>query len=214
MNNDAEDAKIQLETLQRLYGKDIAKLKKHDRFRQAMEIFRDVIASGTAANIAYTYGPRAFEYASNVINGVIDYGGNVVEAVNYLSDPMNYVVSVTEDDYMPIGEDAEEFALDLESGESAVSIPESITDSMTTGEEASGFFENVFENGWSSIVNGVDSMGGYGSAISDGYAADGVVGAIEAGIEGAGAVAEGMIGAIEGAEGVAEVMEILPFFFL
>lgn len=157
---DSAQAERQLATLQRLHGKNLNKLEKNSRFRKAVQIIKDITEVGSAAATAYKYGPRAVQGAVDLVNNVISYGTDYVQAVQYLNNPDNYLISVTEDDYVPIGEDDEMFALDLESGETAiaeVSLPEDISIIAPTAEETGGgFFSPLFDT----ITSGEDIITG------------------------------------------------------
>jgi len=195
------------QSLQRVkdnYGPDIKELKKHKSFRHAWEIYRNLATAASTANLTYRYGPAVVEYATNTMNSIINYGNNIVEAVNYLSNADNYLVSVTEDDYVPIGEDDPMFDLELETGDSLIPAEETvgtIEESTAAAEENSGFFESI----WDGFV---DTVEGAPSAIEGAYETGGVVEAAETALE---TVYE----AVTAGEVIADTAEVIAgFFFL
>lgn len=200
------DTQQKLKQLNRLHGKKVKTLEKNERFRKAMEILRDVVTVGSAASTAYRYGPRAVQAANELIDNVLSYGSNIVDAVNYLNDPQNYLISVTEDDTYPIGEDEPIFDLELESG---VSLPEEVSlFNQSTGESTMESFYNpmtTFEGG--GALNTIEET--VGESVVNGYENGGVLSAIGEGIGEVVEVGESIIEAVEAGEGA---LAFLGFF--
>ena len=211
---DTQETKNKLKRLRSLHGKRSKLLEKNQHFKKAMEILKDVTAIGSAASTAYRYGPRAVQAANELIDNVLSYGSNIVEALNYLNDPQNYLISVTEDDTLPIiGEEDTLFNLELESGVNEVTLPEDISlFGQSAGQNTMESFYNpmsTFEGG--GALNTIE--GTVGQSVVNGYENGGFLSAVGEGItEGIGEIAEvgeSIIEAVEAGEGA---LAFLGFF--